>query len=119
MMLVGNDRAAAVYKGIVAGNPAVSMLSGDVGGDGLPTATKIAPPGGGTPDYSEKYKLLLGLQQLWGADTTYLTSKAEIAPGTLAANSGIPVATTGGPAAQTGTTQAPGPLAAQGRGVLQ
>jgi hypothetical protein len=117
MSLQGNDRAAAIYKAIVAANSNVAQLSGAVDGGGIPTAAQVKQPDG-TMGPSEKYKLLQGLQTLWGADTGYLQTNAEIAPGSLAAQQGIPVATTGSPAAQSGTTTAPGPLAATGRGKL-
>lgn len=84
MSLNGNNRAQAVYNAIQSSNPNFSQLSA-----------------------AEKAALLSALQTVYTADTTYLTTNATIQPGSFGVPVGIPVATTGTAAAQTGATTAP------------
>lgn len=111
MSLSGDARAQAIY----AATPGRGALSGAEDGNGRPTADLVRQPDG-SMGFSEKYRLLQGLRAVWGADTTYLTDNAEVAPGSLAVAAGVPVSTAGGPAAQTGSTTASGPLTPAGRG---
>lgn len=114
MSLSGDDRALAVYRSLAN----TQALTGTVDGSGRPTSAPVQQPDG-SMGVSEKYRLLQQLQALWGADTAYLTTNAEVAPGSLAAAQGIPVSVTGSPAAQSGFSTASGPLAPTGRGKLQ
>lgn len=113
MSLAGDARALAIYRA----TPGRDALTGAEDGSGAPTADLIKQPDG-SMGTSEKYRLLQALRAVWGADTTYLTGNAEIAPGSLAAAQGISVSVSGSPTAQTGATTASGPLTPQGRGRL-
>lgn len=113
MSLSGDARAQAIY----AATPGREALSGTEDGSGRPTADLVRQPDG-SMGYSEKYRLLQGLRAVWGADTTYLTGNAEIAPGSLAVATGVPVSTSGSALAQTGATTAAGPLRPDTRGKL-
>lgn len=91
MSMVGVDRGLAVYNAVIASNPKCAQMT-----------------------QAEKDALKYNLQITYSADTTYITSNAQINPGTLASQPGQPVSTSGSPSAQTGTTTAPKPIAGLG-----
>lgn len=115
MSLSGDERAASIYRAVAAQNPNIARLSGSVDASGVPTSSPVKRPDG-SMGISEKYAMLLSLRALWGADTSYLVANTQVTPGTLAAQAGIPVSTSGSPTAQTGSTTGNGPLSANGRG---
>lgn len=91
MAMKGNDRGDAVYN-MLAAQPAFNALNGD-----------------------EKLKVQTQLRAVWAADLAYVQGNADVTPSTLQNPSGQPVATTGGPAAQSGTTTAPATLIGLGK----
>lgn len=91
MAMTASGRGMAIYNAIAA-QPNFSMLSN-----------------------AEKTALQTQLIAIWGTgDLSYITTNAEADPGTFAAPTGIPVATTGSASAQTGATTSTGPLIGKG-----
>lgn len=85
-MMVGNDRADALYA-VVAARPEFAGLNKD-----------------------EQASVRTQLRTLFGADTSYIQGAAEVAPGSLLTPAGATVATPTGPGSVTT------PTALQGRG---
>jgi len=89
------------------------MMAGDDRGDAV-YAVVSQTPGFAALSQAEKDSVRQQLRTLWGADLAYVEGNAQVMPNTLQNPAGQPVATTGGPAAQSGSTTAPSTLTGYG-----
>lgn len=86
MAMSGNDRADQIFA-YVSAQPRFSDISKE-----------------------EQAACKAQLRAIWGTDLAYIVGHAQVNPSTLQNPAGQPVATAGGPTAQTGSTTSPSTL---------
>lgn len=86
------SRSQAVYAAVIAANPQSAKMTAD-----------------------ERSQLQVALKTVFGADLSYILANAEIPGAQYQAPAGASVATTGGPAAQSGTVTSPTTITGTGK----
>lgn len=78
-------------------------------------AAASAMPGFSSLSTAEQNGIKSNIQTIFGADLTYIQANAAVVPGSFAVPAGVPVATAGSAAAQTGATTGPGTVLGAGQ----